>query len=112
MGTTLCYSTAYHPQTQGIVERMNSVIGQMIRFILHEMNDVKNWLKFLPTVELAINSVPNRSTDYTAFFLNYGYDVIVLADLVSGDETIRQVSVGQFRSRLKQTWDVAVKRMK
>ena len=26
-GTQLLYSTAYHPQTQGVVERMNAVVG-------------------------------------------------------------------------------------
>ena len=32
-GTQLRYSTAYHPQTQGVVERMNAVVGQMLRCI-------------------------------------------------------------------------------
>ena len=27
VGTRLAYSTAYHPQTQGVVERMNSVVS-------------------------------------------------------------------------------------
>lgn len=103
MGTTLRYSTAYHPQTQCIVERMNSVIGQMIRCTLHDMNDVKNWLDILPTIELEINSTPNRGTSYTPFFLNYGYDITIPVNLVSGDETVGQESVGQFCSWLKQT---------
>ena len=30
-GTQLRYSTAYHPQTQGVVERMKAVVGQMLR---------------------------------------------------------------------------------
>lgn len=50
MGTTLRYSIVYHLQTQGIVERMNSVIGQMLRCTLHDMNDIKNRLDILPTI--------------------------------------------------------------
>ena len=35
-GTQLRYSTAYHPQTQGVVERMNAVVGQLLRCSIHE----------------------------------------------------------------------------
>ena len=38
-GTQLTFSTAYHPQTQGVMERMNSVVGQMLRCIIHENRD-------------------------------------------------------------------------
>ena len=38
--TQLKYSTAYHPQTQGIVERMNAVVGQMLRCIIHESKGI------------------------------------------------------------------------
>ena len=61
-GTGLRFSTAFHPQTQGIVERMNVVIGQMLRCTLASMNERKNWVETLSIVELAINSVPNKST--------------------------------------------------
>ena len=30
-GTNLKYSSAYHPQTQGVVERMNAVVSQTLR---------------------------------------------------------------------------------
>ena len=35
-GTQLRYSTAYHPQTQGVVERMNAVVGQLLRCTIHK----------------------------------------------------------------------------
>ena len=38
-GTQLRFSTAYHPPTQGVVECMNSVVGQMLRCITHENRD-------------------------------------------------------------------------
>ena len=67
MGTQLKYSTAYHPQTQGVVERMNSVIGQMLRCTIHELGEPRNWKNLLPTIELAINSSPNRNTGIHSF---------------------------------------------
>ena len=63
-------------------------------------------------MELAINSSPNCSTGYSPFFLDYGYDVNVPADLVTGDECVKHESVGQFFGRLKMTWEIAVKHMK
>ena len=58
-GSRLAFSTAYHPQTQGVVERMNSVVSQTIRCILHDKGNPKDWEKTLPTVELVINLLPN-----------------------------------------------------
>ena len=59
MGTQLRFSTAYHPQTQGVVERMNAVIVQMLRCTIHKLNEVIEWDSLLPTIELTINSLPN-----------------------------------------------------
>ena len=57
MGTQLGYSTAHHPQTQGVVERMNAKIGQMLRCTIHELNEVREWDSLLPTIELTVNSL-------------------------------------------------------
>ena len=42
LGTSLRYSTAYHPQTQGIVERMNAVVIQLFKCTIQEMNELRN----------------------------------------------------------------------
>ena len=44
-GTSLAYSTTYHPQTQGVVERMNSVVSQTVRCLLHDIGNPKDWEK-------------------------------------------------------------------
>ena len=49
-GIQVKYSTACHPQTQGVVERMNTVIGQMLICMIHE-DRASNWDYFLPSVE-------------------------------------------------------------
>ena len=82
IGTQLRYSTAYHLQTQGVVERMNAVIGQMLRCTIHEMNETREWNSLLPTIELAINSLSNRSTGYSSFYLTYGFHPTVPTELI------------------------------
>ena len=75
-GTKLNYSSAYHPQTQGVVERMNAVVSQTLWCLLHNTNEKKKWEILLPTVELVINLLPNLSTGFSPFYLNYGYELV------------------------------------
>ena len=81
-GIRLAFNTAYHPQTQGVVERMNSVVSQTVRCLLHDKGNPKNWDKMLPTVELVINSLPNQRTGFNPFYLNYGYEPVTPIQLV------------------------------
>ena len=100
-GTRLTYNTAYHPQTQGLVERMNSVISQTIRCLLHDIGNPKDWEKTLPTVELVINLLPNQSTGFSPFYLNYGYEPVTPIQLLKGDKEIKTENVGSFMRRVK-----------
>ena len=109
-GTQLRYSTAYHPQTQGVVERMNAVIGQMLRCTLHEER-AGNWDLLLPTVEMTINSLPNSSTGYSPFFLNYGYHPVMPVELLKGDEEVQVEAVENFVDRVQNEWKQARKNL-
>ena len=106
-GTRLKYSSAYHPQTQGVVERMNAVVSQTLRCLIHQMNEMKQWEILLPTVELVINSLPNSSTGFSPFYLNYGYEPVVPIQLLKGDEIARTESVAAFTQRVASDWKLA-----
>ena len=106
-GTKLSYSSAYHPQTQGVVERMNGIVSQTLRCLIHETNDVKQWEKLLPTVELVINSLPNSSTGFTPFYLNYGYEPVTPITLIKGNEITNKESVKAFTQRVVSDWKLA-----
>ena len=111
MGTQLRYSTAYHPRTQGLLEQMNAIIGQMLRRTIHEMNGTREWDSLLPTIELAINSLPNRSTGYSSFFWNYGFHPTVPVELIKGNEDIKQETIANFVGRMHRSWQVIRKRL-
>ena len=64
-------STAYHPQTDGQTERINRVLGDMLRN--YTVGSANTWDSYLTAAEFAINNAVNRSTGFTPFFLNYGY---------------------------------------
>ena len=71
------------------MERMNAVIGHMLRCTLERMNENKNWAEILSIVELAINSMPNKSSGHSPFYLYYGYHPTVPIDLIDGGEMTR-----------------------
>ena len=50
--------TAYHPQTDGLVERVNGVLKSMLRKVTG--HDQKNWNKYLPCVLFAYREVPQQ----------------------------------------------------
>ena len=76
LGTSLKFSNAYHPQSQGMVERVNCVVSQTLCCLIHCLENEKNWRQILPTIKMSINSFPNRSTGFSPIFLNYGYHLV------------------------------------
>ena len=95
----LQFGTAYHPQSQGQVERMNAVVSQTLCCLMTDVSDLNRWKDFLPTVEMVVNSLPNRSTGYSPFFLMYGYHLVLLVELLKGDESTNVETLLKFLER-------------
>ena len=68
LGTRLDMSTTDHPQTDGQTQRVNRVIGDILRSICAETP--KRWSSMLPVVEFALNNAVHASTGYTPFYVN------------------------------------------
>ena len=66
-------TTPYHPQTDGLVERFNHTLKQMLRKAANE--EGKDWDRLLPYLLFAYREVPQASTGYSPFELLYGYRV-------------------------------------
>ena len=63
--TKLLFSTAYHPQTDGQMERMNQILEDMLR--MHVMHQPKRWEDYLPLVEFAYNNGYHESSEDESF---------------------------------------------
>ena len=104
LGTKLKFGTAYHPQSQGQVERMNAIVSQTLGCLMTNVTDLNRWKDFLPTVEMVVNSLPNRSTGYSLFFLMYGYHPVLLVELLKGDESTNVEMLSKFLTRTQEVW--------
>ncbi len=67
-GISLTLSTAYHPQTNGLVERTNEVVEAALRHYVAA--DLKDWDDYLPLVEFALNSSYHPSLGTTPYHMN------------------------------------------
>lgn len=65
-------STAFHPQTDGQTERVNSILEQYLRCYINYQQS--NWSNLLHLAQFAYNSSKHTSTGVTPHFANYGYE--------------------------------------
>ena len=63
-------STAFHPQSDGLTERNNRTLEEMLRHYVDPTQD--DWDLKLPCAEFAVNNSHKESTGDTPFYLNHG----------------------------------------
>ena len=72
LGIETKLSTAFHPQTDGQIERMNQELEQYLRmFIDHQQ---EQWPEWLGTAEFAYNNKVHAETKVSPFKANSGQD--------------------------------------
>ena len=70
LGTKLHLSTAFHPQTDGQMERVNWTVEQMLRMLVRPTHD--DWDDWLPALECACNISVHESTGHVPFVMCTG----------------------------------------
>ena len=67
-----------------------------------EVADLGRWNEYLPTVEMVINSLPNRSTGFSPFYLMYKYHPVLPIELLKGDECTNVETLSKFLERTQE----------
>lgn len=75
LGIKSVRTTPYHPQTDGLTERFNQTLKQMLRKFVNETGS--DWDQWLPYLLFAYREVPQASTGFSPFELLYGHEVRV-----------------------------------
>ncbi|KZS06576.1 Uncharacterized protein APZ42_029913 [Daphnia magna] len=78
METNHTPTTAYRPQANGLVERINHTLADMLS--MNVSADHRNWDESLPFVTFAYNTSRQESTGRTPFYLVYGREAILPVD--------------------------------
>ena len=80
LGIEKVIGTAYHPQSQGAVERCNRSLKEMLMHYVQE--DPRQWDRFIPFVMQAYNTSPSATTLFTPYFLFFGREAKLPVDVL------------------------------
>ena len=110
MGIKKANTTAYHPQTDGLVERFHRTLTDMLAKSVTKGG--KDWDRMLPYVLFAYRTSKQGSTGESPFFLLYGRDArLPIEDALTVPVDRRPVSVSDYKSdlqlRLTTAWELA-----
>ena len=100
LGVKKTHTTPYHPQGNGMVERFNRTLLDMLSTTVGK--HPSNWEQNIRRVCLAYNSSVHASTRFSPFFLMFGRQVKLPVDLMYGSSKIEEVSVLEYVQRLKE----------
>ncbi|MEW8548469.1 MAG: reverse transcriptase domain-containing protein, partial [Candidatus Thiodiazotropha sp.] len=87
-------TTAYHPESDGLVERLNKTLVTMLRSCVDE--DQKNWDTLLPKILLGYRTSVQSTTGYSPFRLVYGREAMLPVDIMFGGSKERFSTQNQF----------------
>lgn len=99
LGISKLQTTAYHPECNGAVERLNQTVIKMLgHFVAHDQRD---WDLWLPFALFAYNSAAHEGTKESPFYLLYGRDAVV-PSLARAAPAANYGTLENYRSELVQ----------
>jgi hypothetical protein len=89
LGTTLAFSSSYHPQTDGQTEVLNRCLETYLRCFVSD--EPKQWLRFLPLAEFWYNTTFHSAIGMTPFEALYGRKPPNMVHYSAGQNSIESV---------------------
>ena len=104
MGTRIHLASTHHPQTNGLTERMNRTLINMIKKMTQHRTH--EWDLKLPLFEFAYNITPHSTTGVSPFMANQGYLPSTPASLLAASTTQTHASIGikQFIDNIRKEY--------
>ena len=105
VNTEKVFTTSYHPQTDGLVERLNGTLVQSLS--QYVSSDQKDWDEHLPSVLLAYRVSPSEVTGDSPFFLLYGREPRLPMDVSLLPPKDLSASIADHRARVVEHLETA-----
>ena len=110
MGLRKVNTTAYHPQGDGLVERFNRTLTDMLAKTVEKSG--RNWDECLPYVLFAYRTSMQESTQESPFHLLYGRDPYLPSEQALSVPALReQFDIGSYQEELvtdlQAAWELA-----
>ncbi|MBW0497114.1 hypothetical protein O181_036829 [Austropuccinia psidii MF-1] len=116
LGTKLAFSTAYHPQTDQLAERVIQTMEDILRrfcaygmeYKCHE-GYTNDWITLLPSVQLAYNTSQNYTTGKTPSLVEKGWSTLLPVDQLKKNLLAIHPTAKDFHDIWKKACDTAAK---
>lgn len=106
LGIKKLQTTAYHPECNGAVERLNQTLVTMLsHYVAHDQRD---WDRWLPFAVHAYNTAVHEGTNETPFFLLHGRDAAI-PSIVGETPRMHYNTMEDYRAELAQRLSVSHK---
>ena len=106
IGVHALQSTAFHPQTNGLVERLNHTLVQCLSLICNLKKE--NWSEYIHAAAFAYNTCAQERVDESPFYLVYGREPVLPLDAALGVTDFRFSSISDYvavlQERLSFAW--------
>ncbi|MBW0488819.1 hypothetical protein O181_028534 [Austropuccinia psidii MF-1] len=116
LGTKIAFSTAYHPQTDRLAERMIQTMGDILRrFCAYGMEYKDNegythyWVTLLPAVQLVYNTSQLSTTGKSPSLVENGWNPLLPVDHLEKNLLTIHPTVKYFHYMWKKACDTASK---
>ena len=84
LGVTKTRTTAYNPKSDGMVERFNKTLVNMVAVLIDPKRQQRDWDEFLPYATFAYRCTPQDSTGESPNMMMLGREVSLAIDLTTG----------------------------
>lgn len=105
LGLEKTNTTIYHPQSDGIVERYNRTLINMLRCLEPDQKD--DWRSYVNSLTYAYNCTRHDSTGHSPFYLMFGRKPRLPIDVFLGNDEEYCDSVTEIRDRLAAAYRTA-----
>jgi hypothetical protein len=103
------YVSLAHRRANGQVERVNGLIIDGLKKRLYDVNSKKGgkWIHELPHVVWGLRTQPSKATGQTPFFLVYGSEAILPADIMWNSPRVEMYKEGERTKHDSWSWTLS-----